>query len=143
MTQEDGERTLTEVVLVDPDVPEIYALWRDPLLLAPFIDDRVEVELLDDVRSRWTVPGPDGYPLTCTAELVGDIPELVLVWRVDDGYLPHEGRVMFTRYGPGTISEVTVSLRYQRPPGVDVDPDLPRRLVRRTLDNLAVATRRR
>jgi uncharacterized membrane protein len=142
MSQEDADRTVTEVVLVDPGVPEIYALWRDPLLLAPFVDDRAEVAQLDDVRSRWTFPGPDGEPVTCTAHLVGEFPELVLAWRVDDGPLPHEGRAAFTPHGPGTVSQVTVDLRYRWPPRVEVDAELPRRVLRRTLDNLAVATRR-
>ncbi len=142
MPQGDAVRTVTEVALVEPDVPEMYALWRDPLLLAPFVDDRVTVELLDDVRSRWTFPGPDGNPLSCTAELIGDIPELVLAWRVADGPLPHEGRVEFLRHGPGTVSQLTVDLNYRLPPGADFDADLPRRILRRTLDNIAVTTRR-
>jgi uncharacterized membrane protein len=142
MPQGDADRTVTELVLVDPDVAEVYGLWRDPLLLAPFVDDHVEVDLLDDVRSRWTFPGPDGDPVSCTAELIGDIPELALAWQVADGPLPHEGRVEFTRYGPGTISEIRVDVHYRRPPGADVDAELPRRVLRRTLDSLAVATRR-
>jgi uncharacterized membrane protein len=142
MTQGYAERTVTEAVLMDPDVPEVYALWRDPPLLAPFIHERAEVELLDDLRSRWTVPGPDGDPVSCTAELVGDIPEKVLAWRVDDGPLPHEGRVEFSPHGPGTVSHLTATLRYRWPPSVDLDVEFPRRALRQTLDNLAVTTRR-
>jgi uncharacterized membrane protein len=142
MTQGYVDRKLTEIVLVHPDVPDMYALWRDPLLLAPFVDDRAEVVVLDDVRSRWTVPGPDGDRFTCTAELIGDIPELVLAWRVDDGPLPHEGRAEFTPHGPGTVSQIRVDVRYRWPPAAEIDAATPRRALRQTLDNLAVATRR-
>src|SRR2546423_52772 len=110
---------------MDPDVSEVYALWRDPRLLVPFVDERAHVELLDDIRSRWTVPGPDGDPVTCTAVLVDDVPEWVLAWRVTDGPLPHEGRVEFTRHGPGTVSQVTARLRYRLPP--EMDAELARR----------------
>ena len=40
MTQQNGYRTVTEVAVVDVDVFEVYAIWRNPLFLAPFIDDR-------------------------------------------------------------------------------------------------------
>ena len=143
MTQQEADRTVTEVALVDVDVFDVYAIWRSPLLLAPFVDDRVNVELVSDTRSRWTFPGPDGTPVSCTAELVGEVPEWVLAWRVRDGPLPHEGHVDFLRRAPGTASQLTVQVRYRQPPEGAIDPDLPRRILRRTLGALAVTTRRR
>ena len=98
MTQQDADRTVTEVALVDLDVFDVYAIWRNPLLLAPFVDDRVNVELVSDTRSRWTFPGSHGAQVGCTAELVGEVPERVLAWRVGDGPLPHEGRYSAGRW---------------------------------------------
>jgi uncharacterized membrane protein len=94
------------------------------------------------VRSLWTVPGPDGSRITCTAELTSDIPEWVVAWQVTDGPLPHEGRAEFTPHGPGTVSQIKVDLRYPWPPAAELDPEAPRRVLRQALDNLAVATRR-
>jgi uncharacterized membrane protein len=143
MTQQNADRTVTEVAVVDVDVFDVYAICRDPLLLAPFVDDRVNVELIGDTRSRWTFPGPDGTPVSCTAELVGEVPERILAWRVEDGPLPHEGHVDFLRHGPGTASQLTVQVRYHQPPDGSIDPDLPRRRLHQTLGALAATTRRR
>ena len=107
-----GEREAARRIVVDADRTRIYWLFRDPQRVADLLGPRVRAETVDDTWSRWSVPEPGGVERLLTVEMVGDIPELLLAWRVDNGWLPHEGTVRFAEAGLDR-TELAVTVRYR------------------------------
>jgi hypothetical protein len=117
------EREATCRIVVDGDRTRSYWLCRDPQRLAAALEPPVRAETVDDTWSRWSVPEPGGVRRLLTVGIVGDIPELLLAWRVDNGWLPHEGTVRFADAGTGrTELAVTVRYRWTRQSGLPDDP---------------------
>jgi uncharacterized membrane protein len=105
------ERTTTETVTVPASTDRVYWLWRELPTLARLLDERAQVEIVDDGLSRWELAG-----VGCTVEITGDLPEEVISWRVPDGPLPHEGTVRLSPIGGigtgGTRIEVRLWYRW-------------------------------
>jgi uncharacterized membrane protein len=107
-----SDRETRRHIVVDQDRSRVYWLFREPERLAAVLGPAVRAEAVDDVWSRWSVPTPDGAPRLLTAQVAGDIPELLLAWRVDNGWLPHEGTVRLATAGTDR-TDVSVSVRYR------------------------------
>lgn len=102
-------------VAAPPDV--VYRFWRNLEVLPSFMPHVKEVRELGDGRSRWTIAGPAGAPLSWTAEITQDVPGQVLAWKsVRGSILRHAGIVKFKRADGGT--EVEVQMTYNPPGGV-------------------------
>lgn len=112
-----GSRHTVRGVTVDRPPAQVYAFWRDLRTLATSLDRATRVRELDRRLSQWTVDGPLDIPVEWTAEITEDVAERVLGWRVEDGPVPHEGRVEFTAAPNDRGTEVRVELRYDVPGG--------------------------
>ena len=107
-----ADREAARRIVVDGDRTRIYWLMRDPQRLAAVLGPAVRAETIDETWSRWSVPEPGGQERLLTVEVMGDIPELLLAWRVDNGWLPHEGTVRFAEAGTDR-TELAVTVRYR------------------------------
>lgn len=106
------DREASRQIVVDLDRTRAYWLCREPGRVAASLDPAVRVVRVDDRWSQWVVPLPNGLDHLLTVEVVGDIPELLVAWRVADNWLPHEGTVRLAEAGPDR-TELSVSLRYR------------------------------
>ena len=105
-----------ESIVVDAPAERVYGIWRN-LDNVPRLLSHVErVEVLDRTRSRWTIKGPAGAPISWDAELINDKPGELIAWRtVDSTLVSHAGSVTFEPIGPRT--RVRVALQYDPPGG--------------------------
>ncbi len=110
-------RSAVRAVTVNRPPAEVYAFWRDLPKVAEAMPRRTRVEQVDERRSRWTMDDPVRPRVRWHARIMEDRPDRALAWRVDDGPVPHEGRVWFTDAPMGRGTEVRVALRYQPPGG--------------------------
>ena len=106
------DREAARRIVVDADRTRTYWLLRDPQRLAARLGPPVRAETVDTTWSRWSVPEPGGLERLLTVEVIGDVPELLLAWRVDNGWLPHEGTVRFADAGADR-TELAVTVRYR------------------------------
>jgi len=128
------DREATRNIVVDRDRTRVYWLCREPARIAAALDPTVRAVPVDDRWSRWVVPVSAGVDHVLAVEVIGDVPELLIAWRVADEWLPHEGTVRLAAAGPDR-TELSVSLRYRWAGGDDpVDPWLGR-----ALDRIATA----
>lgn len=105
-------------ILIDRPAGDLYAFWRDFQNLARLTDILQSVDVLDDVRSRWTAAAPGEIPIQWNAEVIKDIPNEMIGWRSMEGSsIETAGYVRFepTRGGRGTL--VRVALEYNLPAG--------------------------
>jgi len=105
-----------ESIVVNAPPQRVYDIWRKLENLPRLLSHVERVEILDRTRSRWTVKGPAGMPITWDAELINDKPGDTIAWRtVDSPVVTHAGSVTFEPAGQGT--RVRVSLQYDPPGG--------------------------
>jgi len=91
---------------------EVYAAWRDFHNLARVMPNVRSVDVLDERRSRWTVTGAFGVPVTWEAQIIDDSPGRRIAWRSDGGPVPHAASVRFEPAPGGRGTEVTVEIEY-------------------------------
>jgi uncharacterized membrane protein len=128
------DREATRTVVLNQDRTRVYWLCREPTRVAAALDADALAVPVDDRWSRWVVPASGGVDHLLAVEIVGDIPELLIAWRVADQWLPHEGTIRLAEAGPDR-TELAVSLRYRWAGGEDpVD-----RWLGRALDRIAMA----
>ncbi|WP_117210767.1 SRPBCC family protein [Allorhizocola rhizosphaerae] len=107
-----GPRVTMRSVTVDRPASVVYGFWRDLPGLARALDREATVEVVDDRVSRWAVRGG-----RLTVEITGEEPDRMLSWRVDDGIVPHTGRMDLIEAPGGRGTEMHVSLKYDLPGG--------------------------
>jgi uncharacterized membrane protein len=108
---------IDEEIVVDAPPQRVYAVWRNLENLPRLLSHVERVEVLDVMRSRWTVKGPAGARASWDAELINDKPGEVIAWRTTDSMLVnHAGSVTFEPAGEGK-TRVRVSLQYDPPGG--------------------------
>ena len=97
-------------------VEEVYAAWRELENFPRFMSHVRSVEDLGGDRSRWTVLGPAGIPVTWEAVITRDEPERLLSWRsVRGSTVENQGSIRFEEVAGGA-TRVQLRLDY-RPPG--------------------------
>jgi uncharacterized membrane protein len=107
---------IDESIVVNASPLAVYEIWRNLENLPRLLSSVERVEVLDRTRSRWTVKGPAGAPISWDAELINDKPGAIIAWRTIDSMLVnHAGSVTFEPAGQGT--RVAVSLQYDPPGG--------------------------
>lgn len=112
-----GRRTYTRSITIYRSPREVYEFWRNLTTLALAVERVLQVEPLDDTRSRWVIDGPANTEIVFTADIVTDEPAEVLAWRAEDSPVPHEGRVEFAEAPGARGTEVRVWLSYEPPVG--------------------------
>jgi uncharacterized membrane protein len=96
---------------------ELYAYWRDFSRLPDIMSHLQSVEVVDDLRSRWTAKGPANLPAAWEAEIVDDTPGRRIAWRSVGGSVPNAGSVTFTEAPGGRGTELHVEMEWTPPGG--------------------------
>jgi uncharacterized membrane protein len=120
---------------------DLYAYWRDLTNLPRIMSHLKDVEVIDELRSRWTAQGPAHLTATWEAEIVDDSPARRIAWRSVGGTVPNAGSVRFTEAPGGRGTELRLEMEWAPPggplgtslahligddPGLMVDNDLRR-----------------
>lgn len=138
----EPERALSaEAVTIARPASELYQFWRNPLNLARFMENVVEIVPLDDDRSRWTVKAPGGKTVSWEAVVTAEEPGRSITWQSAEGAdVPNSGRIEFLdagergtvvraviAYDPpgGTMGQMVAKL-FQREPRIQTRRDLRR-----------------
>jgi uncharacterized membrane protein len=109
---------LKKCITVDRSPEELYRYWRNFENLPRFMDMLDSVEVLDDRRSRWTVSGPGGVPVTWDAEITVDRPNEMIGWcSLKGSTVETKGYVRFERANGGRGTVVRVAMQYVPPAG--------------------------
>ena len=109
---------LKKSIIIDRPASELYSFWRHFANLPRITDILESVEVLDDVRSRWTAAAPGEIPIQWDAEVTKDVTDEMIGWRSIDGSpIETAGYVRFepTPGERGTL--VRVALEYGLPAG--------------------------
>jgi uncharacterized membrane protein len=113
-----GGRRLVELhkrIEIDAPIERVFAHWSQFEHFPEFMSHVREVKELGHGRSRWTVAGPFGAPVSWTAEMSAFRPNELLAWRSANGsVVKHSGIVVFESWGDGTKLEIQMTYN---PPG--------------------------
>ncbi len=108
---------IVKVFTIAKPATELYAYWRDFTHLPETMSHLESVQIIDDLRSRWTAHGPAGFTATWDAEIIDDRPGERIAWRSIGGSVPNAGSVSFTRATGDRGTEVRVEMEWQPPAG--------------------------
>lgn len=109
---------LKKSVIINRPAADLYGFWRDFSNLARISDILESVQVLDDIRSRWTVAAPGEIPIQWDAEITKDITDEMIGWRsVDDSIIETAGYVRFEQAPVRRGTLVRVALEYNLPAG--------------------------
>src|SRR5688572_33072844 len=72
---------MKKTIIIDRPAEDLYSFWRDFQNLPRIADILESVEVLDDLRSRWTVAAPGEIPIQWDAEITKDLPSEMIGWR--------------------------------------------------------------
>lgn len=105
-------------VRIQASADELYRFWRNFENLPHFMSHVRSVHQLDGKKSRWTVDGPMGMPVSWEAEIYNEIPDRLIAWRSCPGStVAQAGSVRFLPVMGGAFTDVKVSLQYSPPMG--------------------------
>jgi len=109
---------LKKYIIVDRSPEELYRFWRNFENLPRFMDMLDSVVVLDDLRSRWSVAGPGGVPVTWDAEITVDRANEMIGWRSLEGStVETKGYVRFESSPGARGTLVRVAMQYVPPAG--------------------------
>jgi len=112
------DATSIRAVMINRPRQALYEYWRDFRNLPRFMENVKSVDVLDDVRSRWTVAGPAGAEIELVSEIIEDRPGEYIAWRsTEDSDVDHEGWIEFRDNAFGRGTEVRVLISYDPPAG--------------------------
>lgn len=114
-----GERATVRMageVTVDVPPAQLFRLWRDVEQLPRFLTHLVSVERREGRRSRWTVQGGEGEPVTWDVIAEDEVENERLAWRSAPGE-PVESlvTVSFAPVANGVSTVVRVEVAYESP----------------------------
>jgi len=109
----DVHKTIT----INAPVSVVYGLWTRYENFPRFMSTLEEVRDDGQGRSRWTVQGPGGVPVSWNAEVTRLVPDQVLAWESLPGSaVPNAGTIHFEPTAEGG-TRVDVHLSYDPPGG--------------------------
>ena len=112
------DATSVRAVMINRPRQALYEYWRDFRNLPRFMENVKSVDVLDDVRSSWTVAGPAGAEIELVSEIIEDRPGEYIAWRsTEDSDVDHEGWIEFRDNAFGRGTEVRVLISYDPPAG--------------------------
>ena len=97
---------------------ELYDYWRDLRNLPSIMSHLERVEVIDELRSRWSAKGPAGFGAVWDAEIIDDTPGRRIAWRSVGGSIPNAGSVQFTQAPGDRGTELHVEMEWAPPGGV-------------------------
>jgi uncharacterized membrane protein len=109
-----------ETVTINRPRQQLYAFWRDFSNLPRVMSHVSRVEVLDTMRSRWTVAPGLGEQLEWTSLVTDDRPGERIAWEADaDAQVRNSGWVEFGDAPGGLGTELRVQVAYE-PPGGEI-----------------------
>jgi uncharacterized membrane protein len=111
-----GER-IEKAFTIDRPASELYEFWRDLANLPEIMSHLESVEVIDDLRSRWTAKGPANFRATWEAEIIDDTPGRRISWRSAGGMVPNAGSVCFTEAPGDRGTELRLEMEWEPPAG--------------------------
>jgi uncharacterized membrane protein len=106
-----------KTVTIQAPVETVYGLWTRYETFPRFMSTLKEVVDLGQGRSRWTVTGPAGVPVSWDAEVTRLVENEALEWTSLPGSaVPNEGAIQFESTPEGG-TRVDIHLRYHPPAG--------------------------
>jgi len=116
----EGDHALASIraAIINQPRQVLYDFWRDFSNLPAFTENVRAVEILDRLRSEWTIAGPAGVDIDLTSEITEDIPGERIAWRSSEGSdVDHEGWITFQDNAFGRGTEVRIFISYDPPAG--------------------------
>jgi len=109
---------LKKSIIIDRPAADLYSFWRHLGNLPRIADILESVEVLDDIRSRWTIAAPGEIPVQWDAEVTKDITNEMIGWRsIEDSSIETAGYVRFEPIRGRRSTLVRVALEYGLPAG--------------------------
>ncbi len=108
---------IEKVFTIKRPASELYGYWRDFTNLPSIMSHVERVEVIDDLRSRWTAKGPAGFTAVWEAEIIDDTPGRRIAWRSVGGTVPNAGTVLFNDAPGDRGTEVHVEIEWAPPGG--------------------------
>lgn len=109
---------IQKTVHIAAPVQDVFRLWQDYEHFPRFMSHVRHVQDLGGGRSRWTVAGPGGAPVTWDAEVTKIVPDRLIAWKsIGGAVVAHAGIVRFDPTPSGT-TRVTIRLSYNPPGGM-------------------------
>ena len=109
---------MKKTIIIDRPAEDLYSFWRDFQNLPRIADILESVEVLDDLRSRWTVAAPGEIPIQWDAEITKDLPSEMIGWRsIEGSVIETAGYVRFEPAPGNRGTLVRVALEYYLPAG--------------------------
>lgn len=108
---------IQKIINVNAPVDEVYDFWANFENFPRFMSHVREVEDLGNGRSRWTVDGPAGVPVSWNAVITQKVDNEVLAWRSEEGaVVGNAGIVRFTTNEKGG-TRIDIRMTYNPPAG--------------------------
>lgn len=95
----------------------LYGYWRDLENLPSIMSHLESVEVIDNLRSRWSAKGPGGFRAVWEAEIIDDTPGQRIAWRSVGGTVPNAGAVSFTPAPADRGTELHLEMEWTAPGG--------------------------
>jgi uncharacterized membrane protein len=111
----DAAIQLDRSITINRPPSDAFSFWRNFANLPRFIPRLERVDVLDDLRSHWSVKAPVGH-WTWDAEITGEEPDRFIAWRSITG-VPNSGEVTFLPAPGERGTEVRAKLSYRLPGG--------------------------
>jgi uncharacterized membrane protein len=108
---------IEKVFTIAAPANELYDHWRDLRNLPATLSHIESVQIIDDLRSRWSATGPAGFTASWDAEIIDDQPGKRIAWRSLGGSVPNAGSVSFKPATGGRGTELRVEMEWQPPAG--------------------------
>ncbi len=109
---------VTRSITVNRPAEELYQFWRHLENLPRFMDHLESVKVIGDLRSHWIAKGPAGLKASWDAEIINDVPNVLIGWRsLENADVPNAGSVHFEKTRHGSSTRVDVVLKYSPPAG--------------------------
>jgi uncharacterized membrane protein len=123
---------------------DLYRFWRDFTNLPKIIRHPVEIQVLSETQSEWSVSAPfSDRKISWRASVINDKEPSLIAWQSEPGSeVPNAGSVRFEPAPGDEGTEVTVALEYDPPGGkiggflAKLSPDAPSRQVADALRRL-------
>ncbi len=116
-TQPGTRDLVAESVTINRPANDLYGFWRNPSNLVAVMDNIESIEMIDDVRSRWTVKAPAGREVSWESIITHDVEGREITWQsAPDAEVANSGRIEFIDAGDrGTVVRATIA--YEPPFG--------------------------
>lgn len=116
-TSEEEIIQVNKTIDIHAPIDQAFSFWRNLQNFPKFMEGLQELQVLDDLRSRWTAKGPLGIPVTWTAKITTIEPNRRISWKSEHGSsVCNSGHVFFQEVAPD-ITRMHVHLAYRPPLG--------------------------